>query len=127
MGLDRAPEVKTLRRKLAGLAAINNPLWRPGQPLPGDSHCNGGAQQIAAAMGCHDLDNLMADQQILKMQTPPGWKVDSTERAVAHAMTGGLAFSTISPLAERRYKCCRPVSTQTLKPRPSKSVARNPG
>jgi hypothetical protein len=29
-------------------------------------------------------------------------------------MTGGLAFSTISPLAERRYKTCRPVITQTL-------------
>jgi len=36
--------------------------------------------------------------------------------AVAPVYDGGLAYATVSPLAERRYKTCRPVITQTFQP-----------
>lgn len=90
---EREMNVEKLRQ--AGLAAVYNPEWAPGQPNPGDTHCNGGAAEIAGAMGCTELAGKMADDQIAAMEASADFREDSMERAVAHALKGGLAFATI--------------------------------
>lgn len=63
-----------------------------------ETHCNFGAERVARAMGCRELDGLKADDQCAVMLGNASglWaKVGGTE-ACAHAMAGGLAFAAMT-------------------------------
>lgn len=63
-----------------------------------ETHCNIGAERVANAMGCRELDGLMADGQyaVMYRNASKRWaKVDGAA-AVAHAMAGGLAFAAMT-------------------------------
>jgi hypothetical protein len=67
----------------------------PADPLPGGkwrTKCNLGAAHVARAVGCSDLDGLTADQDAQQLLMRPGWRADTWERGVRHAMRGGLAL-----------------------------------
>lgn len=77
-------------------------------PLPGGhwvTKCNWGAQFIATGFGCHDLDGKNATEMFAAMlasalanperDVAKGWREDSEDRAVKHALNGGLAFMSM--------------------------------
>jgi len=103
---DRA--ANALKLRVACDAVLVDPRWRPDQPWPGATHCNGAAQQVANAMGCRDLDGLMASRQVAKMEATPGWVPDSAERAVTHATRGGLAFAAMAAIPHGHIVAIRP-------------------
>lgn len=81
--------------KAACDTAIKNPAFAPAN---GVTHCNEGAIFIANALGCHELDNLMADQQykVMVVNKSGLWvKADGTA-ATVWALSGGLAFAIMS-------------------------------
>ena len=94
VAVDRAAAVAKLRS--ACDAARNNPAWRPGQPEPGDTHCNGNAHEVAQAFGYMKLAGLMADQQIAALGLDTDWEITiDPARFGAHALKGGLGFATV--------------------------------
>ena len=54
----------------ACLEALKTPDF---QPSEGVTHCNQAAAFIARTQGCHDLDNLMADEQYLAISHSNRW------------------------------------------------------
>lgn len=60
--------------------------------------CNFGAIRVANALGCNELDGLMADAQYEKMSTNTSkrWAKVEGMTATAHAGVGGLAFAAMS-------------------------------
>lgn len=103
-GTGYSVEADRAQRALALRAACDkaryNPAWQPGQPHPGDSHCNGSADEVANELGyarLHGPDGkpLMADQQIGVLASDPDWREDTAERFAQHAQRGGLAFATV--------------------------------
>lgn len=72
------------------------PVFKDGKII--ETHCNEGAMRVAQAMGCHELDFLMADGQYEKMKANESgnWKqVDGAEAAL-WALDGKLAFAAMS-------------------------------
>ncbi len=61
-------------------------------PVGEMTFCNEGLQHVARAVGCEDLNGLMADQELVRVSLLPDWREDTWARAVAHAQAGGLAF-----------------------------------
>jgi hypothetical protein len=78
--------------------ALANPAFAPNQPTVGETHCNEAAMFIAQAMGCGELQGLMADQQYAKMLANVGghWAKVTGAEASQHAIAGGLAFAAAS-------------------------------
>ena len=81
-------------------AALANPAF---QPANGVTHCNQGVIFIAGALGVHELDGLMADEQyqIMASNASGHWKKVSGSDATIHALSGGLA---IAGLPSQRLK-----------------------
>lgn len=107
---ERAARVARLNE--AGQAAIADPRWAPGQPLPDNTHCNGGAEEIAEAMGYLELLGLMADQQIDVLEQDPRVREDSMERFSEHAQRGGLCFATFRKLPHGHIAAGAPMPMQ---------------
>lgn len=65
------------------------------QPSAGVTHCNQAVMAISSAMGCKDLNNLMADEQYQVMATNASgrWSKVSGADATIHALGGGLAIA----------------------------------
>lgn len=93
-------------RDLATLKAacdeiVSDPNLQPVKDSSGkivETHCNLGAMRVARAMGCDELDNLMADQQyeVMSDNATKRWaKVDGMT-ASAHALAGGLSFAAMT-------------------------------
>lgn len=104
LGTGYSAEAERSKNVMLLLAACDkargNPAWRPGQPSPGDTHCNGNADEVATDCGydrLHGPDGkaFMADQQIAILAADPQWREDSAERFGQHAQRGGLAFATV--------------------------------
>lgn len=87
--------------KSAQAAVIADPALQPVKNAAGaivETHCNFGAERVAQAMGCTELDGLMADGQyeVMDENASLRWaKVDGMT-ATAHACAGGLAFAASS-------------------------------
>ena len=87
--------------KAACDSVIADPSLQPKKNAQGqiiETHCNMGAIKVANAMGCHELDNQMADQQHATMiaNVSKLWtKVDGIT-ATNYALAGGLAFASMS-------------------------------
>lgn len=96
--------------------ALSNPAWAPGQPNASDTHCNGGAQQVASAMGCSDLNGKTADQQIETMSLGPGWREEFGEtrfkRGTDHALLGGLGFCGVEESPHGHITPIRPEAME---------------
>lgn len=91
---DRAAAVAKLRA--ACDMARMNPAYRPGQPGPTDTHCNGNAAEVARAFGFLKLEGLMANQQVALLSSDPDWKATpDAARFGDHALKGGLGFATV--------------------------------
>ncbi len=91
---ERAAAVAKLRA--ACDQARYNPAWRPGQPNPADTHCNGNADEVARAFGYTKLAGLHANDQISVLSSDMDWEMSTDPaRFGAHAMKGGLAFATV--------------------------------
>lgn len=93
------PDLPTL--KAAQAAALANPAMAPQKDAAGNvvkTFCNFAAQLVAKAMGCDELDNLMADDQFSVMiaNASGRWKRVSGQEAASWAMAGGLAFAAAS-------------------------------
>lgn len=87
--------------KAACDAVVRDPALFPVKDAAGnivETHCNFGAVRVANAMGCHELDHLMADDQHATMLVNKSglWKKADGAAAAAHAMAGGLAFASAS-------------------------------
>lgn len=63
-----------------------------------ETHCNFGAERVAQAMGCRELDGLKANGQCAVMlENASGlWAKAEGAAACAHAMAGGLAFAAMT-------------------------------
>ena len=85
--------------KAACKFAIANPLFvmrditGDGEP---ETFCNRGLDEIAKAMGYSGFHRLSANNQITLMRCSPDWTEDSMERAVAHALRGGLSVACLN-------------------------------
>lgn len=70
------------------------PVIQDGKIL--ETHCNEGAQRIANALGCRELDDMNADAQhrVMEENLSGLWeKVDGAD-ATLHALDGKLAFAS---------------------------------
>lgn len=78
--------------KAACDTALANPAF---QPKNGNTFCNFAVEQIAGALGCHELDGLMADDiyQLMASNASGRWKKVSGSDATIHALDGGLAIA----------------------------------
>lgn len=65
------------------------------QPVKGVTHCNQAVARVAAAMGCADLNGLMADEQyqVMARNSNGNWKKVSGSDAAIHALGNGLAVA----------------------------------
>lgn len=77
---------------------VHDPSLEPFRDSSGkivETHCNEGAERVAQALGCDELDNLMADQQYRVMEENQSgrWKKVLGQEATDHALSGGLAFA----------------------------------
>ena len=63
-----------------------------------ETHCNFGAERVAVAMGCHELDGINADAQYRVMDANESgrWRKVSGSEATIHALGGGLAFAAMT-------------------------------
>jgi hypothetical protein len=66
--------------------------------LLGGSLRNLGAMRVARAMGCNELDDIMADEQhrVMSSNTSKRWAKVNGMTATAHACAGGLAFAAMN-------------------------------
>ena len=71
---------------------LNDPSLQPGG---GVTFCNMAVMAVAKAMGCDELDGLMADEQYQIMDTNASgrWQKVLGQEATLHAMDGGLAVA----------------------------------
>lgn len=62
------------------------------------THCNQGAIKVANALGCYELDGLMADDQYKVMDANASglWLKCIGQTAALHAQMGGLAFAAMT-------------------------------
>ena len=67
------------------------------RPANGQTFCNFGAERIAAAMGCDELNGYMADEQyqIMDSNASGCWAKVTGSEATLHALDGGLAFAAL--------------------------------
>jgi hypothetical protein len=65
---------------------------------PGQTFCNVAAARVADALGCAELDGLMADKQyaVMAANSSGRWAKTGGAQAAAHALGGGLAFAAAS-------------------------------
>lgn len=91
----RIEALRTLcQRLITDPRYIAHDITGDGRP---ETFCNFAAAEAANAYGCHDLDGLNADMQLLRLQGQPfGWTIGTGTRAAAHALLGGLAFAAKS-------------------------------
>ena len=87
--------------KAACDAALADPELAAERDIAGNiiaTHCNLGAQKIANAMGCHDLDDKMADQQYMTMSADVTgrWSSLSDVEAANCAQSGILVLAAMS-------------------------------
>lgn len=63
-----------------------------------ETHCNFGAERVAAALGCIELNGLMADQQyaVMKENATGRWTQVNGSQATQHALAGALVFAAAS-------------------------------
>jgi hypothetical protein len=66
-----------------------------------ETHCNEGAQRIANALGCHELDDMMADDQhrVMSDNASGLWEKVDGQDAALWALDGKLAFAAMSSTA----------------------------
>lgn len=74
------------------------------------SYCNIASKRIAAAMGC--VIKGMANEIIESFEKSTDWKIDSMERALAHAEKGGLAFACKKEKPHGHICCVYPAPMQ---------------
>lgn len=81
--------------KAAADAALATQAFQPGA---GVTHCNAATAFIARAMGCLELDGLMADGQCALMAANASgrWRRGTGAEATIHALGGGLAVAAMS-------------------------------
>jgi hypothetical protein len=87
--------------KAACDAVLADPKLLPVKDAAGnivETHCNFGAIRVANAVGCHELDGKMADQQYTTMDDNASglWLKVTGDAATAFAQLGGLAFACAS-------------------------------
>jgi len=76
--------------------AVKNPAWIA---KDGETFCNVAAQFIARIMGCHDFDDLMAEEIVKVMQSGTSktdgmtWRQVDGKEASLWALGGGLGFA----------------------------------
>ena len=85
--------------KAACDAAVKNPKYQPVFNAAGnfmESFCNEGAQSIANAMDCHELDGLDADQQhaVMLANVSGRWTKVDGDALSNHVQAGGLGFAS---------------------------------
>lgn len=75
--------------------AMANPKF---QPKKGTTYCNMAVQFIADAMGCQELDGLMADEiyQVMKTNASGKWKNVEGSDATIWALSNGLSIAAMS-------------------------------
>ncbi len=80
--------------KAACDAALSNPAFKPSD---GVTHCNQAAISIANAMGCHELDGLLADDQykVIGKNESGCWKSVKPFEATIHALGNQLAVAIL--------------------------------
>lgn len=84
--------------KAACDAVIADPALLPVKDAAGkiiETHCNFGAQKIARAGGCTELDGLNADQihAMMELNASGRWVKVGGSQATQHALSGGLGFA----------------------------------
>lgn len=81
--------------KSAQAAVLADPTLKP---AGGVTHCNEGAIKVADAMGCTELDGLMADGQyaVMSANASGKWNKVIGSAASLWAQQGGLAFAAMT-------------------------------
>lgn len=71
-------------------------MAQPGQvwePKDGRTYCNKFVGYVARKMGCHDLDNILANDMVLRMEGGPSWVRTEMEEAHERADLGLLVVA----------------------------------
>ena len=87
--------------KAAQAANLSDPTLQPVKDVNGKittTFCNIGAIRVANAMGCSELNGLMADDQykVMSVNASKQWAKVAGSVAAAHALVGGLAFAAMT-------------------------------
>lgn len=92
-------DLETLRS--IGNEIVHDPDLEPKRDSAGvivETHCNEGAERVAQAMGCDELNDLLADDQydVMDDNVSKRWARVDGMTATAHALAGGLAFAAMT-------------------------------